>query len=167
MRASSQNHSSGRFIPGKEPSGPLNRKLGGLQGRSGRSGEERSLSTLPRFKRRFIQRVPGHHAEYRRTPTPHYFEPGLSGKAIDQTTVPIYRLPSSRDSRHKKSNVTESEKFNFRAHRHWRTLANIMGRERGKEGGHVDTGYCGASILRPVTRGFFIFLSFRKFDHAY
>lgn len=78
--------------------------------------------------------VPGHHAECRRAPTPHFFEPGLSGKAIDQSTVPIHRLPSSRDSRHKKSNVTESEKFNFRAHRHWRNLANIMGEGGGGRG---------------------------------
>jgi len=127
MEASSQNHASGRFTPEKGLSNPLNKKVGGLKGRSGRSGEEYTLSISPRFKHRFIQRVPGHQAEYRRAPTLHSFEPGLSRKAIDQSTVPIYRLPSSRDSRHKKSNVTESEKFNFRTHRHWRNLANNMG----------------------------------------
>jgi len=157
MEASSQNHASGRLAPGKEPSNPLNKKVGGLKGRSGRCGEERILSISPRFKHRFIQRVPVHQAEYRRAPTPHSFEPGLSGKAIDQSTVPIYRLPSSRDSRHKKSNVTESEKFNFRTHRHWRNLANNIEEGGREEGGHVDTGNWRASILRPVKRGLFIF----------
>jgi len=85
-----RHHASGRFIPGKEQSNPL-------QGRSGRPGEERKLSTLPRFKQRFIQR--GHRAEYHGPPIPHSFEPGLSGKAIDQSTVPIYHLLQTFDTR--------------------------------------------------------------------
>ena len=146
------------------PGKGLNGKIGGLQGRSGRSGEERSLSTLPRFKHRFIQRVPGRHAKYRTAPTPHSFEPGLSGKAIDQSTVPIYRLPSSRESPHKKSNVTQSEKFNFRAHRHWRNLANNMGMGVGGEGRgprRLRVLRCHHSVSCKTT--VFIFLSLQPY----
>jgi hypothetical protein len=57
MDVSGQLHALTPLHRGKEPLVPLNRRLGGLQSRSGRSGEEKNSQPLPGLELPIIQPV--------------------------------------------------------------------------------------------------------------
>jgi hypothetical protein len=50
MEVSGQLHAPAALLPGKEPLYPLDRRLGGTQSRSGRSGEEKNSQPSPRIE---------------------------------------------------------------------------------------------------------------------
>jgi hypothetical protein len=50
MEMSGQLHTSAALPPGKEPLGPMDRKLGGPQSRSGRCGEEENSQPPPEIE---------------------------------------------------------------------------------------------------------------------
>jgi hypothetical protein len=57
MDVSGQLHVPAALPPGKEPRYPLDRRLGGLQSRSGRGGEEKNSQPLPGLDPPIIQLV--------------------------------------------------------------------------------------------------------------
>jgi hypothetical protein len=57
MEMSGQLHAPAALLPGKEPLVPLDRRLGGSQGRYGHSGEEKNSKPLPGLEPPIIQLV--------------------------------------------------------------------------------------------------------------
>jgi hypothetical protein len=57
MEVIGQRHTPSSLLPGKEPPYPFDRRLGGPQSRSGRSGEEKNSQPLPVLEPPIIQHV--------------------------------------------------------------------------------------------------------------
>jgi hypothetical protein len=62
MKVSGQLHASAALPQGKSPWYPLDRRLGGLQSRSGHGGEEKNSQPLPGFEPLLIQLAVQRHA---------------------------------------------------------------------------------------------------------